>query len=1794
MPRKQISVKRGAGSIQNSIIEDTALRYPKRDIDPLKVHIHDPNKAHMASSIGIIDSGDYYSSDEVEGALQEIGSTGSATKTNGLLEGGTYTSVFPSITVDNNSTALINGIERDISGLTISIGTLPLGNYFVYVETDSTDPNYLQLVATTVQPSLSDEKVLIAYICHDTVSFTYEQDARFFVKDLDRKVQYTVRQGEDVDAWSEGCFATLDSAFFYLSKFHDLGAGVTDDYRATLLVRGNHVINRTLELNNAFLTTTGIYAITIKGDGQNSITTSGSFVGNNLISLNVDTDDVNYPSAGIILEDLVLKNSGSAVLTSLVYLDCSFVYVNRCKVRENVGTFLTGTGTISITNSDITCSRVANITGVTTRLFFDNTNMTGDATLEALTCNNLTVQNSRITNFTKAIVHNLGNCVVSNSEISCKSLIDGNGVDHFGLTHFIGNKVLQSGNASVGTEVLIENYGRIGEFLFNNNICERGSSFNNDFDVWVHANGFDTITMTDNVFINYQLLKVVGDTLESSFRFTNNTCKSVSLEVETTGVINVSGNLLSSAGAANFPKLKVTNGNSTYNCTVENNTMICNSSAVNIVELTGQMKLTFIGNTLQGGAGCVLSSIVNSFIRNNVFDGRGTDNVQYNVDTLVSLNACINLSIVDNGFLNGNSGITTDNAQNLKITDNSFFNLIRGTSPLYAVGIETTNVTNTTISSNVITGTGGTGSSTTLQISILAIYATGSCTSLVIKDNVIEDISPVSGGTTKIVEIAVDSLEDSSISDNVIRGFTFPAVSSDIITVLANSVSRTNIDGNKIAENLTFGYEFGIHIQSIVLTDVSVSRNSIKAFNQNGIFFDPIITTSTCSYNRVVVNNNILTNTTTNPIDSTRLGCIRFGLEYTDTNCFINNVSIQGNMITGPNVGVMVEFTDQSATYGADLNNIVISNNNYRDSNTDAGAYRAGISLYHTVTDLVANFQFEEIVISNNLLDLNNGHDNGIHVYSQYIDMERLQINNNQINGSVNAIYLQAPTTSSSWKFVSVNGNTIEQRTFDNNGFGIRVVGATVQWEKLTVSDNHVDTTSLNTFVAFPLSINLIQSGDVVKDFLISNNVFKGLGGTTSVSASRCDLNIINGYAQGFTFQGNTVDVERGLDIQWTHVSTSDRVRVSDNTFKGRHGIVFRPNGVGTFSNCKFDGNLLDVDTTNNKDVTYKFGFVFDLNDIGLINTSINNNSIRGSSGLGGIYVNHDTLGRVSIDGNTQQVIEGEVPFIYVVGNQDGALAVDLSITKNSAAGFLLEGWSGDSPDAVVLLEYTSVGTGNVYENIKIEDNQFSFCTSDNHIICVTGKGTGTQEFEGFSGLSVSGNELINLTSTNAIYLNFRDCETSVAHINCNSNIVGYHSATQNANNGIVFDCPNPTTFITPRVSEIQINGNSIANRAASAHNAIYLNALPTYVGVNYTLQNVSILDNTINTYVANENARGIYCNLNVNVKGLSVEGNTLRSTILSTYPANGILITHTLLNASAVQFRQTGSDNGNDFNKTLQGNTYIAGNDVTGSPFASPDMRVSTDGSGPNIKDVSLTIWQNIKVSDNTVSFNSRFAENTGVQTLYPITKNGDLFVCPVHYHGTDNGITSTRSLIVVPVYGLEITNNTLRGFENSDETESYVGMVVHTCPVYGEWESNDPLSTITVGAVPQYRYVAQGWNVTNNTSTGYSVLRWNGASYDAVGADVYYLDVLRNGISNIDDELDRSGITTGNTTQAHGFTTGSIPVGTTIGTTYNGGAVNINVIIPATNYALTHRMLTIGSTGSFNFNKPDASKMI
>ena len=220
----------GPGQIPNGAVEDVSLKNPQRDTLPLIAHVTDPSRAHMAATIGITDAGGFYASDEVEGALQELGGTSSGSRQNGVLTGFGFTSSGLDITFDSPSTAAVPTV-RDYSGDTIS---LPDNTPSIWVYIDPSTATLEQFVGASPPSITSPENVLLWNITTLGGVVTLYRDARIYVTSLDRKLPYTVRSaGTQKDQESEACFVTLDAALTYLTHSSSLGL-----LRTEIVIRG--------------------------------------------------------------------------------------------------------------------------------------------------------------------------------------------------------------------------------------------------------------------------------------------------------------------------------------------------------------------------------------------------------------------------------------------------------------------------------------------------------------------------------------------------------------------------------------------------------------------------------------------------------------------------------------------------------------------------------------------------------------------------------------------------------------------------------------------------------------------------------------------------------------------------------------------------------------------------------------------------------------------------------------------------------------------------------------------------------------------------------------------------------------------------------------------------------------------------------------------------------------------------------------------------------------------------------------------------------------------------------------------------------------------------------------------------------------------------------------------------------------------------------------------------------------------------------------------------------------------
>lgn len=298
------------GGFATGVVPTAKLQEPSRDIASLTAHLTDPSRAHMASAIGIVDAGGFYSADQVEGALQEIAAGHSAGRQNGVFAKCTLAASGLTLTIGTNSSILIQGVLRDVSGLTVTCPAIA-GTYYVYFTTSGV------LTIESGLPSLAGESIMIAQVTCDGAAVTDLRDARFFVANLDRKLDYTARSdGSSANNSSEACFVTLEAAFFWLENYYN------QDIKKTLIIRGGHTITSSLVIPTS--------NVTIRGEGGASIDFTGG------AESVLDIPNV----SGTVVENLTfICNSTSAFSYAIRLNDAANTVISACNFTSGAAEF---------------------------------------------------------------------------------------------------------------------------------------------------------------------------------------------------------------------------------------------------------------------------------------------------------------------------------------------------------------------------------------------------------------------------------------------------------------------------------------------------------------------------------------------------------------------------------------------------------------------------------------------------------------------------------------------------------------------------------------------------------------------------------------------------------------------------------------------------------------------------------------------------------------------------------------------------------------------------------------------------------------------------------------------------------------------------------------------------------------------------------------------------------------------------------------------------------------------------------------------------------------------------------------------------------------------------------------------------------------------------------------------------------------------------------------------------------------------------------------------------------------
>jgi hypothetical protein len=135
------------------------------------------------------------------------------------------------------------------------------GQYFVYV-----DGTTGELTASSSLPDITIAgDVPVGRFTHNGTNITGQVDLRFFTKDDNRKVLYTVRaDGAAGDANAEGCFMSLEAALAWAAAYGTSGASA----KTEIHIRGEVIVNSTVTLQ--------VDNISLHGEGESKLVTGAS------------------------------------------------------------------------------------------------------------------------------------------------------------------------------------------------------------------------------------------------------------------------------------------------------------------------------------------------------------------------------------------------------------------------------------------------------------------------------------------------------------------------------------------------------------------------------------------------------------------------------------------------------------------------------------------------------------------------------------------------------------------------------------------------------------------------------------------------------------------------------------------------------------------------------------------------------------------------------------------------------------------------------------------------------------------------------------------------------------------------------------------------------------------------------------------------------------------------------------------------------------------------------------------------------------------------------------------------------------------------------------------------------------------------------------------------------------------------------------------------------------------------------------------------------------------------------
>lgn len=1607
----------GAGTAPQGTVEDNSFRYPQRDIDPLRAHLLDPNNAHMASAIGIVDAGGFYASTDVEGALQEIGGGGAAGRHNGLVLGGTFTSGPGLLTLDTPTAVLIGGVLASFGGATVVLP--PSATRYVWV-----DPTTSTLTASPVLPAVSSEPILIAKVVTDAgANITSSQDARFFVANLDRKLDYTLRSdGSAVNDASEACFVTLDAALFWLENYVSTG----QERKAVVLVRGNHTVSSTVTVP------TGTPNIEFRGEGAASFSTGAALSPMFNVS---GTTGVTFTGLTFICDHA----ASTAISTNNAALACANVTVQNCRFATGGATWAFGVRLYQATPNIQQGHRVLNsaFTASTTAIRIDRAvscvvrdcTVTGDGTVGsvgvaltrvAATGENCLVENVRATGGfdlpidTDTSQTTLRTCSTSGGGVrvgGTGAVVDG--CSFTGITNTTaGLQILASalGGVVSNTTVTSTTVWAIGDDPSGIRVAADGgvvmgcsvdgfynAAGNNGAGARLAAlNNKVGSTNISNCHTGVEVLAgVVGATVEGCVLVPRVRGVHTTPTSFRTRVVNTSITLDSTTGLQGVVLAGV--GASVLGCQVTTGRAF-NAYAVGEVPAG-----VLCGDN--GGSGPFL---IEGCTFNNLYDSTAQTG-----GGVVHTGAVQGLTVTNCTFSNGGIGSLTATNLNTALVTGCVFEAT--TANLLRMGVEFSVVGGPVFDVGVSNcafkfTTSDTGSAVAVGADTVNRLIVADCTYTAVS---------APGGVERFVEVVALNGDKITVEGNTVN---FPSANTlgpllvqgvDTLVVANNNFATTAASTATVltanTKTVTYTGNTSVGMNGLALSD---SGGFLPSLNMTGNILDGASVTAAVGV-RIISANTPLTVVDTNLTNNTISACLdAVVLTNTLNTLTVNRFTFTGNTVSGCRNGL----TTDADTYG----NFLVANNNfairnyavYQSNTTSAGT---GVKVDG---NLITQAAFVAPVVSLGLIMLSGASLNGASVSRNQFDHA----------GAVAAIVLLL--SGNGPEDVAVDENTVR----NENASAAHDIAFTAtvsnplapQVNNISLSRNKVNHFG-NQFAAIRLALSGTVATNVFRNAqLDDNHIVVGqdhplntgvLFQCTGSGAGTPDV-------RGVSMCRNTVS-SYGPSVQFaaTDAATVEDVLLCDNTTLAGNAAS---TGAVVFS-CTYAGAVPATVTANNINLCR--------------NLVQNNNSNYGvrvtcAAPMINLSVDDNSIQKVGDVGNP---VLGSGNICLFLNNTSGfptrGAAAGVSVCRNKVTGANTLPNYGEA--AILLTSTAGLATEGV--DITVDDNevynhfgdalkvQFSYDTvwnlsaSGNKIHTVEGKGIVIERVTALNGLSVSHNVIQNALSAGG-GLNEGTVEVDI--LDGNGLVFSGNRLGATSRRGFFVDGGSATGSL----DGVTFTGNTVdfTGGTGAAEEGIYLFWQHNLVGVTATGNSIRAADTGI--YIDGGFVTSALFTIST-VNRVAVTGNTVSADFYGVWVSN-----HTTDSGAGTAYLKGVTVTGNTVTATSSSGAMTHGvlvDTVFGSlqhiTVASNTVDMGTastgDGIAVNSNDGVLT---GVSVQDNTVVYGNR-----GVHILGNGNRFSDLSVC--HNRVRDLGSAGIRVEGMDSLQNVTVDNNTINTVQSA-----------------------------------------------------------------------------------------------------------------------------------------------------------------